>query len=156
MPTIQGQWQSQGSTPSIGIIVSRFNQNVSEALLQGALDTLTRVGIPRDLVDVLWVPGAFEIPGTARRVLPRYDALITLGAVIRGETAHFDFVAGAVSGGVAELARLGEKPVIFGVLTCNTVEEATSRAGGKNGNRGSDCAIAAIEMISLYRQLSEA
>ena len=156
MPTIEGQWRLCGASPRIGVIVSRFNQNVSEALLRGALETLARVNFRQESIDVIWVPGAFEIPGVARRALSHYDALITLGAVIRGETPHFDYVSGAVAQGVAELARQGEKPVIFGVLTCNTVDEALSRAGGKNGNRGQDCALAAIEMISLYQRLSGA
>ena len=156
MPTIQGQWHVADAPPRIGIIVSRFNQNISDALLKGALDTLERFNIPQESIDIIWVPGAFEISGTAHRVLSRYDALITLGAVIRGETPHFDYVAGAAAQSIAELARLGEKPVIFGVLTCNTVEEATARAGGKSGNKGSDCATAAVEMISLYQKLSGA
>lgn len=154
MAVYEGLWQKGAASWRIAIIVSRFNQSISQALLQGALNTLSRLGA--DDIDVIWVPGAFEIPGAARRVLPRYDAVITLGAVIRGETPHFDYVAGAAAQGVAELSRAGEKPVIFGVLTCNTAEEAESRAGGKAGNKGSDAALAAIEMLSLYHRLSGA
>ncbi|MCL5116286.1 MAG: 6,7-dimethyl-8-ribityllumazine synthase [Firmicutes bacterium] len=152
MSTYEGQWVAVSQT-RIAIIVGRFNQEITGSLLTGALETLTRLGVSQEAIDVIWVPGAFEIPGTARRLMPRYDALITLGAVIRGETPHFDYVAGAVATGVAELARLGEKPVIFGVLTCNTTEEAAARAGGKAGNKGSDAAITAIEMLSLYQKL---
>lgn len=140
----------------IAIIVSRFNQNISQALLKGAQETLTRLGLSAEHVDVIWVPGAFEIPGVAKRLHDRYDALIALGAVIRGETPHFDFVASAVASGVAELARRGERPVIFGVLTCNTIEEALARSGGKAGNKGCDAAMAAMEMLSLYQKLSGA
>lgn len=155
MATIEGSWHIEGS-PRIAIIISRFNQRISDSLLKGALETLQRMNIDRDKTDVIWVPGAFEIPGTVRRALPRYDAVITLGAVIRGETPHFDYVAGNCASGIAELARTGDTPVIFGVLTCNTTEEAEDRAGGKSGNKGSDAAIAALEMISLYQKLSGA
>ncbi len=156
MSQYQGQWRIESSAARIAIVVSRFNQNISQALLEGALETLHRLGLAAQQVDVIWVPGAFEIPGTAARVLPTYDAIITLGAVIRGETPHFDYVAGAAANGVAELARRGEKPVIFGVLTCNTTEEAEARAGGKAGNKGSDAALAAVEMLALYQSLSGA
>jgi 6,7-dimethyl-8-ribityllumazine synthase len=155
MSVYQGQW-AFSVTPRIAIIASHFNMSISQALVDGALSTLARLGVPADVADVIWVPGAFEIPGVAQRVINRYDAVITLGAVIRGETPHFDYVAGAVATGVADLARQGKKPVIFGVLTCNTVEEAEARAGGKHGNKGSDAALAALEMISLYQQLPDA
>lgn len=157
MSTFQGQWTlANQPSPRITVVVSRFNQDVSSALLNGAHETLARLGISADSIDTIWVPGAFEIPGTIRRILPRYDAAIALGAVIRGETPHFDFVASAVATGVAELAHQGETPVIFGVLTCNTTEEAQARAGGKAGNKGSDAALACVEMLSLYQKLSGA
>ncbi len=155
MTVIQGQWQVKDS-PRIGIVVSQFNQNISEALLEGCLSTLTRLGVSNDSLDVIWVPGAFEIPGTVKQILDRYDAVITLGAVIRGETPHFEYVAGAVAAGIADLARTGPIPIIFGVLTTNTAEEARDRSGGKSGNKGSDGALAALEMISLYQKLSGA
>ncbi len=155
MTVIQGQWQVKDS-PRIGIVVSQFNQNISEALLEGCLSTLTRLGVSNDSLDVIWVPGAFEIPGTVKQILDRYDAVITLGAVIRGETPHFEYVAGAVAAGIADLARTGPIPIIFGVLTTNTTEEARDRSGGKSGNKGSDGALAALEMISLYQKLSGA
>lgn len=156
MPVFEGQWTATKDLPRIAIVVSRFNQQISNALLDGARETLRRLGVPENNIDIIWVPGAFEIAGAARRVLQHYDALITLGAVIRGETPHFDYVAGAAAQGVAQLANAGEKPVIFGVLTCNTTEEAQARAGGKAGNKGSDAALSAIEMISLYQRLSGA
>lgn len=155
MRILEGQWE-KNSAVKVGIIVSRFNQHISEALVRGACETLKRLGFDQDQIDVIWVPGAFEIPGTARRVFDQYDALIALGAVIRGETPHFEYVAGSVTGGLAELAALGVKPVIFGVLTCNTTEEAEARSGGKSGNKGSDAALAAAEMLSLYQTLSGA
>ncbi|MCY0879527.1 MAG: 6,7-dimethyl-8-ribityllumazine synthase [Firmicutes bacterium] len=155
MSVYRGDWVLP-RVPRIAVVVSQFNAAISEALLEGALATLERFGLGRDQVDVVWVPGAFEIPGVARKLQDRYDALITLGAVIRGETPHFDYVAGAVATGVARLAQEGKIPVIFGVLTCNTVEEAEARAGGKQGNKGSEAALAALEMISLYDKLSGA
>ncbi len=156
MPTFHGEWVLRDQNWRIAVIVSRFNQHISEALLRGALDTLARLGVSVEAIATIWVPGAFEIPGTARRALPLYDGIMTLGAVIRGETPHFDYVASTVATGVAELSRTGEKPVIFGVLTCNTMEEAQARAGGKAGNKGSDAALALIEMLSLYQKLSGA
>lgn len=155
MATFEGQW-TMPPHARIAVIVARFNQEITERLLKGALETLKRMGASDQSVDVVWVPGAFEIAGTAARLYPRYDALITLGAVIRGETPHFDYVAGGVAHGVAQLAQRGEKPVIFGVLTCNTTEEAAARAGGKAGNKGSDAAVTAVEMLSLYQTLSGA
>lgn len=155
MSQFQGHWRSEGPA-RIAIIVSRFNQTISQSLLAGALDTLTHLGVRPDDIDTVWVPGAFEIPGTARRIAPHYAALITLGAVIRGDTAHFEYVAGSCAQGVAALAQEGHIPVIFGVLTCNTTEEAAARAGGKAGNKGSEAAQAAMEMLSLYYQLSGA
>ena len=155
MALYQGQW-SVSAPCRIGIIISRFNQRISDALLQGAIETLMRLGMKQDDIDVIWVPGAFEVPGTACRVLTSYDAVITLGAIIRGETPHFDYVASTTAQGVAQLAHNGATPVIFGILTCNTTEEAEARSGGKSGNKGSDAALTAIEMITLYRQLSGA
>lgn len=155
MTEYQGRFVNEAPC-RIVIIVSRFNQSISEMLLKGAVDTLTRLGVRAQDIDTVWVPGAFEIPGTVQRVGTHYDAVITLGAVIRGETAHFEYVAGSCAHGVATVAHEGRTPVIFGVLTCNTPEEAMARAGGKAGNKGSEAAMAALEMVSLYRQLSDA
>lgn len=138
------------------VVVGRFNQQVTDRLLEGALDQLIRHGVPAESVDVFWVPGALEIGGLIKRILRRrYAAIIALGAVIRGETAHFEYVAANASAAIAELARSSETPVIFGVLTCNTLEEAHDRADGKAGNKGADAALAAIEMADLYRQLAD-
>lgn len=156
MPIYEGQWQWPTQSIRLAIVVSRFNESISQLLLDGALAAFRRMGLAPQAVDTIWVPGAFEIAGTVKRLWPRYNGFVTLGAVIRGETPHFDYVAGACAHGVAALANLGEKPVIFGVLTCNTPEEAQARAGGKAGNKGSEAALAALEMISLYHQLSEA
>lgn len=138
------------------VVVSRFNQRVTDRLLEGALDQLIRHGVPADSVDVFWVPGALEISGLIKRLLRRrYSAIIALGAIIRGETAHFEYVAANAAASIAELARTSDTPVIFGVLTCNTMEEADNRADGKAGNKGAEAALAAIEMADLYRQLSD-
>ena len=146
---IEGDLQAAGK--KFGIIVSRFNSFVSERLLEGALDTLLRSGAEEGAVDVVRVPGAFEIPLMAQKMVQSgsYDAVICLGAVIRGATAHFDYVAGEVAKGVAQVSLDSEVPVIFGVLTTDTIEQAIERAGTKAGNKGSDCASAAIEMVNL-------
>ena len=155
MATYEGNWTAPPNA-RIAVVVSRFNQAISRSLLKGAEETLARVGASEDQIDTIWVPGAFEIPGALRAIWNRFDAAIALGAVIRGETPHFDYVAGSVASGIAELSQRGEKPVIFGVLTCNTTEEAQARAGGKAGNKGADAALAAVEMLSLYQKLSGA
>lgn len=136
------------------IVVSRFNQRVTSALLSGAVDTLARHGTPRESVDVFWVPGAFEIPGLVAQILARgYAAIITLGAIVRGDTPHFDYVAGQTASGIAVLARQSDVPVIFGVLTCDTMAQAEDRAGGKAGNKGAEAALSALEMVTLYQAL---
>jgi 6,7-dimethyl-8-ribityllumazine synthase len=136
-------------------IAARFNEFVVEPLLQGAVDTLRRHGVPAARIDVVRVPGAFEIPLTVRKLAAsgRYDALIALGAVIRGDTPHFDYVAGECASGLARVALESGLPVAFGVLTTDTVEQATDRAGGKDGNKGADAALTAIEMANLLRLL---
>lgn len=145
----------QGDGLRIGIVVSRFNEFVTSRLLQGALRALADHGVREDDATVVWVPGAFEIPATARRMAHarRWDALVCLGAVIRGETPHFEYVAGEAARGVAAVARECHIPVIFGVLTTETVDQAVDRAGAKQGNKGYDAATAAIQMVHLYRQL---
>ncbi len=137
------------------IVVSRFNQRITDRLVDGAVDTLIRHGAPKDSIDIYWVPGAFEIPGIAAHLIKKpYAAIITLGAVIRGETPHFDFVASNTASGIARLAEESAIPIIFGVLTTDTMAQAEDRADGKAGNKGSDAALAAIEMADLWRQNS--
>ena len=144
-----------GTGLRVAIVVSRFNEFITRQLLEGALDGLRRHGVAAEDVDVAWVPGAFEIPLVARRLARsnKYDALICLGAVIRGATAHFDYVAGQAAAGVANVAVQAGVPVVFGILTTDTVEQAIERAGTKAGNKGYEAALAAIEMATLMRQL---
>jgi len=139
-----------------GIIVSRFNDFIGERLLGGALDALTRSGADEQNVDVFKVPGAFEIPLLAKKAAlsGKYDAVICLGAVIRGSTPHFDYVASEVSKGIANASLEVGVPISFGVLTTDTLEQAIERAGTKSGNKGWDAAIAAIEMANLLKQIS--
>jgi len=145
----------EGEGLSIAIVVSRFNELVTRALLAGAQDGLARHGVEPEGVDVAWVPGSFEIPLAARKLAEsgRYQAVVCLGAVIRGETPHFDHVANQASSGIARVALDTGVPVIFGVLTADTLEQAMERAGGKMGNKGYDAAVAAIEMANLMRGL---
>lgn len=135
----------------IGIVVSRFNDFITRRLLDGALDTLERHGVKADAVDTAWVPGAVEIPVAAQALARsgRYNAVITLGAVIRGATTHYDYVCSMVASGVNQVALDTSVPVIFGVLTTDTLEQAIERAGSKAGNKGSEAAVAAIEMANL-------
>lgn len=139
----------------VGIVVARFNEFITSKLLSGALDALERHSVEDGQVDVAWVPGAFEIPFAAKHMAKSgvYDAVITLGAVIRGSTPHFDYVAGEVAKGVANLALTYDTPVIFGVLTTDTIEQAIERAGTKAGNKGWEAAATAIEMANLHEQL---
>ena len=133
------------------IVVSRFNEFICSKLLSGAIDELKRHGVNEDNIDVVWCPGAFEIPLVAKKCAKssRYNAIIALGAVIKGSTSHYDYVCAEVSKGVASVGLETEVPVIFGVLTTDNIEQAIERAGTKAGNKGSDAAKAAIEMISL-------
>lgn len=139
------------------MVVSRFNEFISSKLLSGAWDCLTRHGVAGTDVDVAWVPGAMEIPLIAQRLArsKKYDAVICLGAVIRGSTPHFDFVAGEVAKGVAKVQLDSGIPVIFGVLTTESIEQAVERAGTKAGNKGWDAAVSALEMANLVRGLNE-
>jgi 6,7-dimethyl-8-ribityllumazine synthase len=150
---IEGDLQVAGK--KFGIIVSRFNSFVSERLLEGALDTLLRSGAEEGAVDVVRVPGAFEIPLMAQKMVKAgsYDAVICLGAVIRGATSHYDLVANAAAKGIAQVGLDSGVPVIFGVLTTDTIEQAIERAGSKAGNKGSESALVAIEMINLLNQI---
>jgi 6,7-dimethyl-8-ribityllumazine synthase len=137
------------------LIAARFNDFVVEPLVRGALDALRRHGVTEKQIEIVRVPGAFDIPIVARKLAlsKRYEALITLGAVIRGQTPHFDYVAGECAGGIARIALETGVPIAFGVLTTDTVEQAVDRAGGKAGNKGVDAAMVAIEMANLLRRL---
>ena len=150
---IEGEPNASGL--KIGIVVSRFNDFITSHLLSGALEALGQHGADEGDIEVVHVPGAFEIPMAAKKLCDakKYDAVVCLGAVIRGATPHFDYVAGEAARGVATIAREAGIPVVFGVLTTDNVEQAVERAGGKSGNKGVDAALAAVEMATLYRKL---
>lgn len=151
----EGHMSAQGF--SFAIVVSRFNESITARLLDAALDGLIRHGADPDKIDVVKVPGAFEIPVTAERLASthRYDAVICLGAIIRGATPHFDYIAGEAARGVAAIARKRGVPTIFGIVTANTIEQAIERSGTKLGNKGFEAALAAIEMAHLFAQLDK-
>ncbi len=138
-----------------GVVVSRFNRFVTERLLEGALDAFRRHGADMDRVTVAWCPGSVEIPLVAKKLAESesYDAVICLGAVIRGETTHYDLVCSAVASGTSQVSLETGIPIVFGVITTDTVEQALERAGTKSGNKGADAAVAAIEMVNLLREL---
>lgn len=140
----------------IGIVAARFNEFIVSKLVSGAQDALVRHGVSDEDIALAWVPGAFEIPLAAKRMAEsgKYDAVITLGAVIRGATSHYDFVCSEVSKGVANVALGADIPVMFGVLTTDTIEQAIERAGTKAGNKGAECAQGAIEMVNLLREMA--
>ncbi|KKB74708.1 MULTISPECIES: 6,7-dimethyl-8-ribityllumazine synthase [Bacillus] len=144
-----------GTDLKIGIVVSRFNDFITSKLLSGAEDTLIRHGVKSEDIDVAWVPGAFEIPLIAKKMAEtkKYDAVITLGTVIRGATSHYDYVCNEAAKGIAQSSMSTGVPVIFGVLTTDTIEQAVERAGTKAGNKGAEAAAAAIEMANLTRSL---
>ena len=150
---IEGQLTAAGL--KFAIVVSRFNGFISERLLGGALDAVARTGGRPDDIDIVKVPGSWELPVVVGELArqQRYDAIICLAAVIRGDTPHFDYVAGEAVKGIGHVAAESGVPVAFGVLTCNTLEQAIDRAGAKSGNKGFDAAMAAIEMANLMRQL---
>jgi 6,7-dimethyl-8-ribityllumazine synthase len=155
MPHIhQGTWSAKGKR--FAIIASRWNEFIADKLIEGALDALAKTGADDNAVEVYRCPGAFELPGLARRVADtcKFDAVICLGVVIRGATPHFDVVVNQVSRGLASIASEAKLAVGFGVLTCDSIEQAIERSGSKGGNRGSDAAMAAIEMANLYAALS--
>ncbi len=158
MPTrvIQGQLSAAGL--KFAIIVGRFNSFVTDRLLAGALDALARSGANVDYIEVVKVPGSWELPVVAGELARqgRHDALICLGTVVRGETPHFDYVAGEAAKGLGQIAAQNGLPIAFGVLTCNTLEQAIDRAGAKGGNKGFDAAMTAVEMANLMRQLRQA
>ena len=144
-----------GNGLKIGIVISRFNEFISSKLLDGAIDCLSRHDVAEGDIEVIWVPGCFEIPMVAKRIVQsrNYDAVICLGAVIRGDTPHFDYVSAEVSKGIANVALESDLPVIYGVLTSDTTEQAIERAGTKAGNKGWNAALAAIETANLYKEL---
>ena len=153
---IEGQLSAAGLR--FAIIVSRFNSFITDRLLAGATDALTRTGADPDAIDIVKVPGSWEVPMVAGELArqKRYDAVICLSAVIRGETPHFDYVASEAAKGIAQVASQTGVPVAFGVLTTNTLEQAIDRAGAKGGNKGFDAAMTAVEMANLLRKLRQA
>lgn len=153
MTTFEGKIVSKDI--KVAIVASRFNEFITAKLLSGAMDGLVRHDVREEDVDVAWVPGAFEIPLIAKRLAEcgRYDAVICLGAVIRGATSHYDYVCAEVSKGIAQVSLATGVPVLFGVLTTDTIEQAVERAGTKAGNKGFDCATSAIEMVNLIRTI---
>lgn len=153
MKVLEGNLIAQGL--KIGIVAGRFNEFIGSKLLSGAIDTLKRHGMDEDAISVAWVPGAFEIPLIAKKMAKsgKYDAVICLGAVIRGATAHFEYVSAEVSKGITSVGLDSEIPVIFGVLTVDSIEQAIERAGTKAGNKGSEAAAAAIEMVNLIKEI---
>ena len=153
MKIYEGKLVSEGIR--VGIVAARFNEFIVSKLLSGCEDGLLRHGVRSEDIAVAWVPGAFEIPLAAQTMAKsgKYDAVITLGAVIRGATSHYDYVCAEVSKGVAQASLQTGKPVLFGVLTTDTIEQAIERAGTKAGNKGYDCALSAIEMVNLFSKL---
>ncbi len=153
MKTLEGKLVAKETR--VGIVAARFNEFITSKLLSGALDGLLRHDVPADNIHVAWVPGAFEIPLIAKKMADsgRYDAVICLGAVIRGSTNHYDYVCSEVSKGIASVSLSSGIPVLFGVLTTENIEQAIERAGTKAGNKGYECAVSAIEMVNLIAEL---
>jgi 6,7-dimethyl-8-ribityllumazine synthase len=152
------QGEPRGRERRVAVIASRFNEVIVQALADGAMEALVHHGVAADDLDLVWVPGAWELPAAARALLAteRYDALVAVGAVIRGETPHFDFVAGEAARGLADAATEFGTPIGFGLLTCDTMEQAAARAGGPHGNKGWDAAVVALEMADLFDRLDVA
>ena len=150
MPEFSGE--PRGNGRRIVVVASRFNESVTAPLCEGAVETLVNRGVAFDDIDVLWVPGAWELPIAVRRAVgsARYDAAVAVGAVIRGETPHFDFVAGESARGLMEVSREFDVPVTLGLLTTDTLAQAEARAGGAHGNKGADAALAALELLDLF------
>lgn len=155
MKTFEGNLVAEGI--KIGIVVGRFNEFIVSKLLGGALDGLKRHGVEKENIHVAYVPGAFEIPLIAKKMANsnKYDGVICLGAVIKGSTPHFDYVCAEASKGIATVGLNSEKPVVFGILTTDTIEQAIERAGTKAGNKGYDAAVTAIEMVNLIKDMDE-
>lgn len=150
MKVIKGSMIASGK--KFGIVVSRFNEFISSKLMEGAVDTLVKHGVKEEDVSVIWVPGSFETPMLAQKMARsgKYDAIICLGAIIRGETPHFDFIASEAAKGVAKVAMDSDVPCVFGIITTDNLEQALDRAGIKSGNKGRDAAMTAIELCDLY------
>ena len=155
MRTLEGKLVAEDM--KVGIVAARFNEFITNKLLGGALDGLTRHDVREEDIEVAWVPGAFEIPLIAARMAKsgKYDAVICLGAVIRGNTSHYDYVCNEVSKGIASVSLETGVPVLFGVLTTENIEQAIERAGTKAGNKGYDCALSAVEMVNLIREMEK-
>ena len=155
MRTLEGKLVAEDM--KVGIVAARFNEFITNKLLGGALDGLTRHDVREEDIEVAWVPGAFEIPLIAARMANsgKYDAVICLGAVIRGSTSHYDYVCNEVSKGIASVSLETGVPVLFGVLTTENIEQAIERAGTKAGNKGYDCALSAVEMVNLIREMEK-
>jgi 6,7-dimethyl-8-ribityllumazine synthase len=153
MPEFSGTPRGEGRR--VAVVISRFNETITQKLAEGALDALLKHGVPLDDVDVIWVPGAWELPIAVRRAVSteRYDVIVALGAVIRGDTPHFDFVAGEASRALMQAGLDGDVPLGFGLLTCDTVEQAEARTGGAHGNKGWDAAVAALETADVLDQM---
>ena len=154
MRTLEGKLVSENGI-KVGIVAARFNEFITSKLVGGALDGLKRENVKDEDIDVAWVPGAFEIPLIASKMAKsrKYDAIICVGAVIRGSTSHYDYVCSEVSKGIAQVSLASSVPVMFGVLTTDTIEQAIERAGTKAGNKGFECAQGAIEMVNLIREI---
>lgn len=153
MKTLEGKLVAEGA--KVAIVASRFNEFITSKLIGGAIDGLKRHNVEDDDITLAWVPGAFEIPVIAKKLAEsgKYDAVICVGAVIRGSTSHYDYVCAEVSKGIATVSMNTGVPVLFGVLTTDTIEQAIERAGTKAGNKGYDCALSAIEMINLIKNI---
>ena len=155
MKTLEGALVAQNM--KVALVAARFNEFITAKLIGGALDGLKRHGVPEEAIHLAWVPGAFEIPLVDSKLANsgKYDAVICLGAVIRGSTSHYDYVCAEVSKGIATVSLQSQIPVLFGVLTTDTIEQAIERAGTKAGNKGYDCALSAVEMVNLLREIGD-
>ena len=155
MKTLEGALVAQNM--KVALVAARFNEFITAKLIGGALDGLKRHGVPEEAIHLAWVPGAFEFPLVASKLANsgKYDAVICLGAVIRGSTSHYDYVCAEVSKGIATVSLQSQIPVLFGVLTTDTIEQAIERAGTKAGNKGYDCALSAVEMVNLLREIGD-
>ena len=153
MKTFEGNLVAQNM--KVALVAALFNEFITSKLIGGAMDGLTRHGVQEEDISLAWVPGAFEIPLIASKMAAsgKYDAVICLGAVIRGSTSHYDYVCAEVSKGIAQVSLQSQVPVLFGVLTTDTIEQAIERAGTKAGNKGYDCALSAVEMVNLIREV---
>jgi 6,7-dimethyl-8-ribityllumazine synthase len=155
VPVLNGQLNGKGQKHAI--VISRFNELLTSKLLEGALDCLRRHGVADEDIAINWVPGSFEIPYAAQKLAlsKKFDAVICLGALIRGDTPHFDFIAAEAAKGIAKISLDHQLPVVFGIITADTLDQAIERAGTKAGNKGWDASLSAIEMIDLYRQIDK-